>query len=137
MTISAIPFSFSTRSFIALPPSISTFSVGFSAPKSTFRLIPLSSNEYSASSSVPWPVSTSLRPGLFSRTPKIPWSVGARRSQSTRITRLPRCAMEIARLTDTVDFPSPGTEDVTISVFACFFSISRSTRVRMRRSEST
>ena len=83
------------------------------------------------------PRSTLPSPGCSSVSCMTPATEGFLGSQSTRMTFFPCRASSIARLTDTVVLPSPGTELVTMRTFFSFRSISLSTRILSLRIAST
>src|SRR5215469_421242 len=62
--------------------------------------------------------SKGTRPAITSRTPCSAFGAsfrdneGLRRSQSTKMTRAPACAISTARLAEIVDFPSLGSDEV-------------------------
>ena len=111
-TTSASPLSRLMTWSIRFAPSKSAGLGGFGPLLSSHRLsMPVSWSGNSVRSSS----ARLVRPGDMGRL-KSSWSVGRRKSQSTRIVRRPLWAIVTARLATAVDLPSPGAGDVTTSV---------------------
>src|SRR6266540_466789 len=97
--------------------------------------IPVVGSVQTASAKSIFPATTSRNPALEAGASSCE-SERWRRSQSTKMTRAPPCAISAATAAATLDLPSFGKHDVTPMVLACFALLFRSTSSFIDRTAS-
>src|SRR6266540_42409 len=99
------------------------------------KAIPVVGSFQTASARSTFPATTSRNPALAAGASSCE-SERWRRSQSTKMTRAPPCAISAATAAATLDLPSFGRHDVTPIVLVCFALVFRSTSSFIDRTAS-